>query len=111
MIADELALRQYGRSELVFQRLLAQWPDDGQLWFAKGEVYRLRAEPGDAERALAAYARALETPTAPPETLRGTMLVELKSGARDRAQAAFEAYLKAKPNAADAEALKMLLSN
>jgi hypothetical protein len=38
------------------------------------------------------------------------MLVELKSGARDRAQAAFDAYLKAKPDAADAEALKMLLS-
>jgi predicted Zn-dependent protease len=110
MIADELALRQYGRSELVFQRLLAQWPDDGQLWFAKGEVYRLRAEAGDAERALAAYARALETPTAPPETLRGTMLVELKSGARDRARTAFDAYLKAKPGAADADALRMLLA-
>jgi predicted Zn-dependent protease len=110
MFADELALRQYGRSELVFQRLLAQWPDDGQLWFAKGEVYRLRAEDGDADRALAAYARALETKSAPPETLRGTMLVELRIGARDRAQAAFDAYLKAKPDAADAEALKMLLS-
>jgi tetratricopeptide (TPR) repeat protein len=110
MVADELALRQYGRSLLVFERLLVQWPDDGQLWFAKGEVYRLRAEEGDAARALAEYARALETKTAPPETLRGTMLVELKAGARDRAQAAFEAYLKAKPDASDAEALKMLLS-
>ena len=110
MIGDELALRQYGRSELVFQRLLVQWPDDGQLWFAKGEVCRLRAAEGDAERALAAYARALETKTAPPEALRGTMLVELKTGARDRARTAFEAYLKAKPDAPDADALKMLLS-
>jgi predicted Zn-dependent protease len=110
LVGDELALRQYGRSELVFQRLLAQWPDDGQLWFAKGEVYRLRAADGDAERALAAYARALEAKGAPPETLRSTMLVELKAGARDRAQAAFEAYLKAKPDAGDAEALRMILS-
>jgi len=110
MVRDELALRQYGRSDLVFERLLVQWPDDGQLWFAKGEVYRLRGGDGDAARALAAYARALETKNAPPETLRGTMLVELKTGARDRAQAAFEAYLKAKPDAADADALKMLLS-
>jgi hypothetical protein len=78
--------------------------------FAKGEVYRLRAEDRDAERALAAYARALETKTAPPETLRGTMLVELKTGARDRARVAFEAYLRARPDAPDAEALKMLLS-
>jgi predicted Zn-dependent protease len=110
LVGDELALRQYGRSELVFQRLLAQWPDDGQLWFAKGEVYRLRGEEGDADRALAAYARALETRNAPPETLRATMLVELKMGARDRARAALDAYLKAKPDAADAEVLKMLLS-
>jgi predicted Zn-dependent protease len=110
LIGDELALRQYGRSELVFERLLARWPDDGQLWFAKGEVYRLRGEDGDGARALAAYARALETKNAPPETLRGTMLVELKAGARDRAQAAFAAYLRAKPGAADADALKMLLA-
>jgi predicted Zn-dependent protease len=110
MIGDELALRQYGRSELVFERLLARWPDDGQLWFAKGEVYRLRGEEGDAARALAAYARASETKNAPPETYRGMLLVELKSGARDRAQAAFDAYLEAKPDAADAGALKMLLT-
>jgi len=110
LVGDELALRQYARSELVFQRLLAQFPDDGQLWFAKGEVYRLRGEEGDAPRALAAYARALETMSAPPEALRGTMLVELKTGARDRAQAAFDAYRKAKPEAADIEALRMLLS-
>jgi predicted Zn-dependent protease len=110
LVGDELALRQYGRSELVFQRLLAQWPDDGQLWFAKGEVYRLRAAEGDGERALAAYARALETKNAPPETHRSTMLVELKAGARGRAQAALDAYLKAKPDAGDAEALRMLLS-
>src|SRR5262245_5293950 len=110
LVADELALRQYGRSELVFQRLLAQFPDDGQLWFGKGEVYRLRGEDGDAPRALDAYARALETQGAPPEAFRGTMLVELKAGARDRAQAAFDAYLKAKPDAADVEALRMLLS-
>jgi hypothetical protein len=38
------------------------------------------------------------------------MLVELKTGARDRAQAAFDAYRKAKPEAADIEALRMLLS-
>ena len=110
LVTDELALRQYGRSELVFQRLLAQFPDDGQLWFGKGEVYRLRGEDGDAPRALAAYARALETPSARPAAFRAIMLVELKAGARDRAQAAFDAYLKVKPDATDVEALRMLLS-
>jgi predicted Zn-dependent protease len=110
MIGDELALRQYGRSELVFDRLLAQSPDDGALWHAKGEVYRLRGGEGDGERALEAYGKALQTPAAPPETYRSILLVELKAGARDRARAAFDEYLKRKPGAADAEALRMLLS-
>jgi predicted Zn-dependent protease len=110
MIGDELALRQYGRSEVVFDRLLAQSADDGMLWHAKGEVYRLRAGPGDAQRALEAYGRALLTANAPPETHRSLMLFELKLGARDRAQAAFEEYLARKPQATDADSLRMLLS-
>jgi predicted Zn-dependent protease len=110
LIGDELALRQYGRTEIVFDRLLAQAPDDGQLWHAKGEVYRLRAGEGDAERALQAYGNAIGTGSAPPETWRSTMLVELSAGARDRAQAALDTYLKLKPDAADADALRMLLS-
>jgi predicted Zn-dependent protease len=110
LIGDELALRQYGRTEVVFDRLLAQSPDDGVLWYAKGEVYRLRAGQGDTERARQAYGKALQTATAPPETYRSLMLVELKDGARDRARAAFEEYLARKPQAADAESLRMLLS-
>jgi predicted Zn-dependent protease len=110
MIGDELALRQYGRSEVVFDRLLAQSADDGMLWHAKGEVYRLRAGPGDGERALEAYGKALQTPNAPPETYRSLMLVELKLGARDRARAALDEYLARKPQATDADSLRMLLS-
>ena len=94
----------------MFDRLLAQAPDDGQLWYGKGEVYRLRGEDGDSDRALAAYGRALATGRAPSETYRAMSLAELKRGARDRAQAAFDEYLKAKPDATDIEALRMLLS-
>ena len=109
LVADELALRQYARSSVVFDRLLAQVPDDGVLWYAKGEVYRLRAESGDAERALSAYQRATETANVPPETWRSIMQVELKIGSRDRAQAAFDEYLRRKPEANDADALRSLL--
>ena len=110
LIADELALRQYGRSELVFDRLLVQAPDDGDLWYGKGEVYRLRGEDGDPGRALEAYGRALATGRAPPETYRSITLAEIKRGARDRAQAALEEYVKLKPGATDVESLRMLLS-
>ncbi len=109
LIADELALRQYGRSELVFDNLLKQAPQDGALWFGKGEIYRLRQEDGDAGRALEAYGKALETGSAPPETYRSIVLVEAKRGQRERAQSALEHYVKLKPQARDIEALRALL--
>ena len=109
LVADELALRQYARSEVVFERLLAQVPDDGTLWYAKGEVYRLRAGPGDYERALAAYDRAARTGSAPPDTWRSIMLVQLKLGGNQQAQAAFEEYVKRRPDANDLEGLRMLM--
>jgi predicted Zn-dependent protease len=110
MVADELALRQYGRSEVVFERLLAQSPDDGLLWYAKGEVSRLRGGEGDIDRARSAYDKSIAVGGAPPEVHRSILLVELKAGARERAQSALEAYLKAKPDAPDAEMLRTLIA-
>lgn len=107
---DELALRQYGRSELVFDRLIKQSPDDGMLWYAKGEVYRLRGNTSDTALAIDAYSKALDTSNAPPETYRSIVLVELKRGERDKAQAAFDSYIDLKPNAPDAGALRMILN-
>ena len=109
LVHDELALRQYGRSEVVFQRLLAQTPDDGLLWFAKGEIYRLRDGEGDAERALDAYNTAIGTTGAPPETYRSIVLVELKRGERQEAEKAFARYLELRPEASDAGGLRMIL--
>jgi predicted Zn-dependent protease len=110
IVHDELALRQYGRSAQLFERLLAKAPDDGLLWYAKGEVYRLRAAPGDFERASDAYARALQAKDAPAETYRSMVLVALKRGDRAGAQAALENYLARAPSADDAGALKMLFT-
>jgi len=109
ILHDELALRQYGRSEVVLDRLLAQSPDDGLLWYGKGEIYRLRGGQDDPARAIEAYGKALAAKGAPPETYRSLMVVELKQGHRDRAQGAFDTYLKMKPDAPDAGALRMLL--
>jgi predicted Zn-dependent protease len=109
LVQDELALRQYGRSEVVFERLLAQTPDDGLLWYAKGEVYRLRGGEGDTERAMNAYGTAIGTTGAPPETYRSIVLVELKRGERERARKAFERYLELRPEASDAGGLRMIL--
>ena len=108
MVEDEVALRQYGRSEVVFERLIAQSPEDGLLWYGKGEVYRLRAAPGDLELALVAYQTALDTGKAPPETYRSIVLVELRQGNKDKARSTLETYLEKYPEARDADSLQML---
>jgi predicted Zn-dependent protease len=109
ILGDELALRQYGRSEVVIERLLAQSPDDGLLWYGKGELYRLRGDAGDPERAVQAYDKALAALGSPPEVWRSLAMVELKLGRRERAQQAVQKYLELKPAAPDAAALRMLL--
>ena len=108
IVEDEVALRQYGRSEVVFERLIAQSPEDGLLWYGKGEVYRLRAAPGDLELALSAYRTALDTGKAPPETYRSIVLVQLRQGNKDEARSTLERYLEQYPEAADADSLQML---
>ena len=109
LVEDELALRQYARSEVVFDRLLAGAPDDGTLWFAKGEVYRLRNEPEDPGRALEAYTMAERATDAPPELYRSRGLVGLKLGREDVARRDFQAYLEAKPFAGDAAMIRALM--
>jgi predicted Zn-dependent protease len=109
LVADELALRQYGRSEIVFDQLLAEESDDGLLWYAKGEVYRLRNGSGDADRALSAYDRAIRSGSSPAEVHRSIMLVELRVGSRERAHEAYTAYAKLRPDAPDLEMLHGLL--
>lgn len=109
LLRDEVRLRQYGRSDRVFDRLLADDPSNGEVWFAKGEVARLRAGAGDAERAKAAYLSGVSTGRAPPELYRSLGQVELASGRRDEAARWMERYFEARPDAPDREAVRALL--
>ncbi|MDX1593766.1 MAG: M48 family metalloprotease [Gammaproteobacteria bacterium] len=109
LLDDELALRQYGRSEALFARLLDRDHDDGYLWFAKGEVHRLRGEEGDDALARAAYARAARAREAPPELHRSRGLVALRAGDDAAAREAFEAYLRLVPDAGDRAMIRSLM--
>jgi predicted Zn-dependent protease len=110
LLDDELLLRRYARSLVVLDRLAAESPDDGAIWFAQGEVHRLRAGEGDAADALAAYRRALAARGTPPETYRSIGLVQLRTGARGDARRAFTEYLRLRPHAPDRDAVRALAS-
>jgi beta-barrel assembly-enhancing protease len=97
----ELAQRRPARTLVLLERLRAQGVAPGEVGYYTGEVYRLRGEAGDSERAIASYREALAHPDAPAETHRQLGLALRTAGRRAEAQAAFRAYLAAAPRASD----------
>ncbi len=92
-IRQELAQRRLCRVKVVLERLLEQGANPGELHYFLGEVYRLRNEEGDDEKALAAYSQATVAAGAPPEAHRELGLALRRAGRRAEASAALQAYL------------------
>jgi predicted Zn-dependent protease len=105
----ELRRRKPAETVWLLDRLLAVTPDDPELLFARGELWRLRGESGDLERAADDYRRAVGRPGAPPEAWRslGTALVQL--GRSGEARAAFSTYLALAPDAPDRALVEAML--
>ncbi len=98
--------------------LLEDGVDTGDLHFFRGELYRLRGKKADGDKegdtddkdkALAAYAEALDAGGAPPEIHRSMGLIYLKSGQSEKAWAAFARYLELSPDADDLEIIKSMM--
>ena len=73
----------------------------GEVLYFKGEIYRLRDEEGDGERAIEAYRQAIAERDAPAEVYRSLALVEWSLGRREAARQSFERYLEIAPEAGD----------
>jgi tetratricopeptide (TPR) repeat protein len=86
---------------VLFDRLLRSNPQDGDLLFAKAEVFRLRDNESDSDQALELYQQAAATPNAPPEAYRGIGLIRMKRGDKAGAAEVFRKYLELKPDAED----------
>lgn len=109
-LQDEVKRGQYEESLVLFGRLLKKDREDAQVLYARGEVYRLRDEAGDPERALADLQRAGAMPLAPPETFRAQGLLHRQRRDRAAAASAFETYLAKAPSAPDAELVRSYLA-
>jgi tetratricopeptide (TPR) repeat protein len=107
---DEIKRGQFEESLAIFDRMLAKNPSDVQATYSRGEVYRLRGGPGDVDRALRDLSIAAEAPACPPEAFRGLGLVQRQRQDAGSAQAAFQKYLVASPEAADASLVKSYLA-
>jgi Zn-dependent protease with chaperone function len=82
----------------------------GMLRYQEGEVYRLRAAPGDDVRAAGAYAASISKPDAPAEAWRAHGYALLKAGNALEARGAFEKYLAMNPGAKDAGIIRHTLA-
>ena len=109
-LQDEVKRGQYEESLVLFGRLLKKDPQDAEVLFARGEVYRLRDDDGDTNRALADLDRASRLDKAPPETFRALGLVHQQRRDKPAAAAAFQAYLAKAPGAADAALVRGYLT-
>jgi predicted Zn-dependent protease len=100
-LRDELRRREFGASLLLAERLLASGADAAVVQSFRGEVYRLRGEPGDDARAVSALTVALATGRAPVEAHRSLGLVHMQRGEASLARVAFARYLQERPDAED----------
>lgn len=109
-IRDEIKRGQYEESIVLFDRMLATAPADGEVLYARGEVYRLRGDAADLPRALDDLSKAAGTATPPAETFRALGLVHQQRQDRPAAVQAFERYLALDPDAPDAGMIKGAIS-
>lgn len=97
----------YEAGEKAVTRYLGRHPGNAQAYFVQGELLR-RSRPGRVgeDEALRAYLQAAASPDAPPETFKEIGLIHRSHGRTAEASAAFESYLKAKPDAVDAPIIR-----
>ncbi len=100
-LRDELRQRDFPRMQVLLRQQEASGAAPGDVRFYEGELYRLRADEGDAVKAIGAYEAALQAGGAPAETHRSLALLYWSQGRKAEARGAFEAYLEANPDADD----------
>lgn len=84
---------------------------DAPLLYARGELYRQRANPRDLATARGFFEQASTKPDAPAEAWRGLGLTAMRLGDVGAGKAALSEYMKRAPDALDAKSIKLLLEN
>ncbi|EDL47748.1 M48 family metallopeptidase [Erythrobacter sp. SD-21] len=107
LIEDQIALKDFGGTEYLLATLAGDDPLGwtGDLLYARGELYRARAEDGDFAQAADFYRQAIATGEFPAESWRGLGLSLMRAGQKPEGQAALRSYLELRPEAPDAALL------
>ena len=106
-VDDQLKLNDFGASEFLLTSLgTAGWTPD--LLYARAELYRRRAAPGDLDKAVGFYGDAIAAGGLLPELWRGRGLAQTKLGRSEIGKTDLSEYLKRAPMAPDKAMIAML---
>jgi predicted Zn-dependent protease len=102
-LRGELRRREFDRLLLVLDQLAAEGRRPGELDYYRGEIYRLRADQqqGDRASAIESYRKALAGEGVPPEAHRSLAEIYRQGGDYAEARAEFGEYLRLAPDAPD----------
>jgi predicted Zn-dependent protease len=110
-VKDETKRGQHEESIALFTRMIAHAPERADFFFARGEVYRLRGNPTDADAALADYQAAINAGKEPAETYRGLGVIYRQRNQAAAARENFQHYLESAPQAPDSAMIKSYLED
>lgn len=101
LLRDEMQRREYKRSLGFLDMLIADGHRVGELRYFKGEVYRLRDDETQSDRASAMreYEAALKLGGYPVDIHKSIGLLKLRLNERNQASQAFRKYLSLRPDA------------
>jgi beta-barrel assembly-enhancing protease len=107
-LEDQVKLNDFGASDFLIENIAeAGWNSD--LWFARGELYRLRGSQRDYVNAIDFYHHAIDEAPNHALAYRGLGLSMIKTGRLSEGRIALSEYLRLKPEASDAKMIKLLL--
>jgi predicted Zn-dependent protease len=108
-LKNELRKRDFAASQVVLDHLLTTVDNPGELHFFQGELYRMRAQEGDIEKAISSYQNSLSYEECPPAAHRSLGMLYLKSRRFAEAKVSLTNYLEAEPDASDYQMIKAYL--
>jgi predicted Zn-dependent protease len=108
-LKNELRKRDFAASQVVLKHLFNTGDRPGELHYYQGELYRMRAQEEDMEKAIASYQKALSYEQYPPAVLRSLGLLFWKAEKLEDAKNSFHNYLMVDPDAPDYEMIESYL--
>jgi tetratricopeptide (TPR) repeat protein len=110
LLGDELSRGRHDETLALLDRMLKREPGLALLLYYRGETRRTRAQPGDAELALADLQAAIGGGQEPAQAHRSLGYLYRSQNQGDASRQAFEHYLEKAPEAADAQIIRQYLN-